>query len=400
MVVGVVMGGDLADVRVWASEPDVVHGRFVHRFSRSEPRESALAYMRGLIAPLQRKNGWTLAEEAGHGGPDRIQRMLNRIEWDADEVLDDVRRYVVDHLGDREAVLIVDDTGFLKKSTCSTGVQRQYSGTAGRTENSQIGVFLAYATGPGRTLIDRRLYLPTSWTDDRERCRRAGIGDEVAFETKVVMAKTMVRKAIADRIPFRWVTADAAYGFSKGRRFELEQADVFHVMATTRHDTVVTRWALDHPVHDLFPGLPRHKWKRRSWRRRSTWPSDLRLGPGRGAALAPRRPPALGHHPPQRQPARGDLLLHRLLPRRHHPGPADPHRGQPLGRRGMLPDRETGMRPGRLPGPPLPRLAPPHDPAMAAHACLTVLRARQLDTEKAETDPPSSSTSASPRSDA
>ncbi|MEU9671681.1 IS701 family transposase, partial [Streptomyces bobili] len=218
------MGGGLADVRVWASELDVVRGRFVHRFSRSEPRESALAYMRGLIAPLQRKNGWTLAEEAGHGGPDRIQRMLNRIEWDADEVLDDVRRYVVDHLGDREAVLIVDDTGFLKKGTCSAGVQRQYSGTAGRTENSQIGVFLAYATGRGRTLIDRRLYLPTSWTDDRERCRRAGIGDEVAFETKVVMAKAMVRKAIADRIPFRWVTADAAYGFSKGWRFELEQA--------------------------------------------------------------------------------------------------------------------------------------------------------------------------------
>ncbi|MEU9388263.1 IS701 family transposase, partial [Streptomyces sp. NPDC048279] len=219
---------------------DVVHGRFVHRFSRSEPRESALAYMRGLIAPLQRKNGWTLAEDAGHAGPDRIQRMLNRIEWDADEVLDDVRRYVVDHLGDREAVLIIDDTGFLKKGTRSAGVQRQYSGTAGRTENSQIGVFLAYATSRGRTLIDRRLYLPTSWTDDRDRCRRAGIGDEIAFATKVVMAKAMVRKAIADRIPFRWVTADAAYGFSKGWRFELEQADVFHVMATTRHDTVVT----------------------------------------------------------------------------------------------------------------------------------------------------------------
>jgi SRSO17 transposase len=125
-------------------------------------------------------------------------------------------------------------------------------------------VFLAYAAGRGRTLIDRRLYLPAPCTDDRERCRRAGIGDEVCFGTKVEMAKAMVRKAIADRIPFTWVTADAAYGFSKGWRSELEQADVFHVMATTRHDTVVTRWALDHPVHDLFPGLPRQKWKRRS----------------------------------------------------------------------------------------------------------------------------------------
>jgi SRSO17 transposase len=158
--------------------------------------------MRELIAPLERKNGWTLAEEAGHGGPDRIQRMLNRIEWDADEVLDNARDYVVEHLGDRDAVLIIDDTGFLKKGLRSAGVQRHYSGTAGRTENCHIGVFLAYATGRGRTLIDRRLYLPTSWTDDRERCRPAGIGDEVAFATKVAMAKAMVRKAIADRIPF------------------------------------------------------------------------------------------------------------------------------------------------------------------------------------------------------
>jgi SRSO17 transposase len=125
------MGGDLADVRLWAGELDALHERFVHRFNREEPRQSALAYMRGLIAPLQRKNGWTLAEEAGHAGPDRIHRLLNRIEWDADEVLNDVRDYVVEHLGDPGAVLVVDDTGFLKKGIRSAGVQRQYSGTAG-----------------------------------------------------------------------------------------------------------------------------------------------------------------------------------------------------------------------------------------------------------------------------
>ncbi|MFC5856634.1 IS701 family transposase [Streptomyces chlorus] len=258
------MGWDLADVGPWAGELDVLHERFAHRFNRSEPRESALAYMRGLIAPLGRKNGWTLAEEAGHAGPDRIHRMLNRIEWDADEVLDDVRDYVVDNLGDPEAALIVDDSGFRKKGVRSAGVQRQHSGTAGRAENRQIGVFLAYATARGRTLIDRRLYLPTSWTDDRERCRRAGVDDHVGFATKVALARAMVRHAITDMIPFRWVTADAAYGCSEGWRSELEQADVFHVMATTRHDTVVTRWATDHPVHELFPGLPRQKWKRRS----------------------------------------------------------------------------------------------------------------------------------------
>lgn len=125
------MGGDLADVRLWASELDRLHERFVHRFNRTEPRETALAYMQGLIAPLERKNGWTLAEQAGHAAPDRIHRLLNRIEWEADEVLDDVRDYVVERLGDPDAVLVVDDTGFLKKGVRSAGVQRQYSGTAG-----------------------------------------------------------------------------------------------------------------------------------------------------------------------------------------------------------------------------------------------------------------------------
>src|SRR5919109_4856164 len=178
------MGGDLADVRLWAGELTALHERFVHRFSRSEPRESALAYMRGLIAPLGRKNGWTLAEQAGHSGPGRIHRMLNRIEWDADEVLDDVREYVVEHLGDPGAVLIADDTGFLKKGTRSAGVQRQYSGTAGRTENCQVGVFLAYASRFGHALIDRELYLPQSWMEDPERCRAAGIPPEAEFVTK------------------------------------------------------------------------------------------------------------------------------------------------------------------------------------------------------------------------
>ncbi|WP_441246950.1 IS701 family transposase [Kitasatospora sp. McL0602] len=260
------MGGDISEVdaRRWSDGLAGLHERFAHRFARSESRESALAYMRGLLAPLERKNGWTVAEEAGHGGPDRIQRLLNRIDWDPDAVLDDVREYVVEHLADPGGVLIVDDTGFLKKGVRSAGVQRQYSGTAGRTENCQVGVFLAYSSGRGRTLIDRALYLPKSWTDDRERCRTAGIDDGVEFATKVQLARAMVRRAIDDRIPFRWVTADAGYGYSKGWRYELEQADVFHVVATTRHDTVVTRQAMDHRLHDLVADLPRQKWKRRS----------------------------------------------------------------------------------------------------------------------------------------
>ncbi|WP_439944273.1 IS701 family transposase [Streptomyces sp. BBFR115] len=389
------MGGDLADVRLWACELEAVHERFVHRFSRSEPRESALAYMRGLIAPLQRKNGWTLAEEAGHAGPDRIQRMLNRIDWDADEVLDDVRQYVVDNLGGPDAVLVVDDTGFLKKGTRSAGVQRQYSGTAGRTENCQVGVFLAYATDRGRTLIDRRLYLPASWTDDRDRCRRAGIDDHVAFETKVAMAKTMVRRAVTDDIPFRWVTADAAYGFSKGWRSELERADVFHVMATTRHDTVVTRWAIDHPVHDLA----RQKWKRRSC---GTGAHGLRIHDWARVEVRP------WHRPDRR---------HWVITRRSisRPGeisyyvaycPAETTLDELIriaGSRWAIEEcfqsakQECGLddyQVRRYPG-----WHRHMTLVMAAHACLTVLRARELNAGKAETDPPSSSTSASPRYD-
>ncbi|MBB5110152.1 SRSO17 transposase [Streptomyces spectabilis] len=369
----------------------------MHRFSRSEPRESALAYMRGLVAPLERKNGWTLAEEAGHAGPDRLHRLLNRIEWDADEVLQDVRGYVVENLGDEEAVLIVDDTGFLKKGTGSAGVQRQYSGTAGRTENSQVGVFLAYATPRGRTLLDRRLDLPASWTDDRERCRRAGIGEEVGFATKVALAKAMVRRAITDRIPFGRVTADAAYGFSKGCRFELEQAEVCHVMATTRHDTVVTRWAIDHPVHELFPGLPRQKWKRRSrgdgahgrrvydWARVEVrpWHRDDR----RHWVLARRsvrRPEEISYYIAY-CPA-GTTLdeLVRIAGSRWAVEECFQSAKQECG----LDDYQVRRYPGWHRHMTL---------AMAAHACLTVLRARHLDAAKAETDPPSSSTSASPR---
>lgn len=349
---------------------------------------------------MQRKNGWTLAEEAGHAGPDCIHRLLNRIEWDADEVLDDVREYVIEHLGDPGAVLIVDDTGFLKKGTGSAGVQRQYSGTAGRTENCQVGVFLAYAAPLGRTLIDRRLYLPASWTDDRERCRRAGIDDEVGFATKVAMARTMVRRMIADKIPFRWVTADAGYGYSKGWRSELEQADVFHVMATTRHDTVVTRWAIDHPVSDLFPGLPRQKGKRRSC--------------GQGAH-GPRvydwaRVEVRPWHQPDR---RHWVIARRSVARPHELScyiaycPADTTLDeliQVAGSRWAIEECfQTAKQECGLDDYQVRRYPGWHRHitlAMAAHACLTVLRARQLHTEKAETDPLSSSTSASPRSDA
>src|ERR1700742_519201 len=151
-------------------ELERVHARISGRFGRSEPRARAREYLAGLVAGLDRKNGWTLAEQAGEVSPDGMQRLLRHADWDVDGVRDDLRCFVVEHLGDREGVLIVDDTGFLKKGVRSAGVQRQYSGTAGRTENCQIGTFLAYASSRGHALIDRELYLPESWTTDRNRC--------------------------------------------------------------------------------------------------------------------------------------------------------------------------------------------------------------------------------------
>jgi SRSO17 transposase len=147
--------------------------RIAGRFARSEPRARAQEYVSGLLAGLERKNGWTLAERAGEGSPDGMQRLLRKADWDVNGVRDDVRDYVVEHLGDPDGVLVGDETGFLKKGVKSVGVQRQYSGTAGRTENCQIGVFLAYASRHGHALIDRELYVPESWISDRERCRDA-----------------------------------------------------------------------------------------------------------------------------------------------------------------------------------------------------------------------------------
>ena len=191
-----------------AAELDRVHERIAGRFGRAEPRARVREYLCGLVAGLERKNGWTLAEHAGAVSPDGMQRLLRRADWDVDGVRDDLRAYVVEHLGDADGVLIADDTGFLKKGIRSAGVQRQYSGTAGRTENCQVGVFLAYASRFGHALIDRELYLPQSWTDDPERCREAGIPKETEFATKPAQAQAMIARAVAAGVPFAWFTAD------------------------------------------------------------------------------------------------------------------------------------------------------------------------------------------------
>ena len=190
------------DGSAWADEFGALLGRLGPRFGRVEPRRRAAAYLKGLLAPVERKNGWQLAEVAGDRTPDGVQEFLSRVRWDADAVRDDLRAYVVDHLGDPGAVLVLDETGFLKKGDKSAGVQRQYSGTAGRIENCQIGVFLAYASRYGRTLVDRALYLPESWAADRARRAEAGIPEAIAFATKPKLGLAMLERADAGGVPF------------------------------------------------------------------------------------------------------------------------------------------------------------------------------------------------------
>jgi SRSO17 transposase len=283
------MDGVVVDVVV--AELDRVHARIAGRFTRSEPRERVREYVSGLVAGLERKNGWTLAEHAGAVSPDGMQRLLRRADWDVDGVRDDVRDYVIEHLGGREGVLIVDDTGFLKKGTRSAGVQRQYSGTAGRTENCQIGTFLAYASPRGHALIDRELYLPESWTSDRDRCRAAGIGDEVEFATKPRQAMAMLARAMDARVPFGWFTADEAYGQVKYLRVWLEERDVAYVVATRCNDTLITTEGRQARADELVAALPANAWRRISAGAGAHGPRDydwaripIRIGWARGRA--------------------------------------------------------------------------------------------------------------------
>ena len=246
------------------AELDRLHGRVAGRFGRSEPRQRVREYVSGLVAGLERKNGWTLAERAGEVSPDGMQRLLRRADWDVDGVRDDVRDYVIEHLAGAAGVLIVDDTGFVKKGTRSAGVQRQYSGTAGRTENCQIGTFLAYASGDGHALIDRELYLPVSWTDDRARCRAAGVPEEVEFATKPRQAMAMLQRAFDAGVPFGWVTGDEAYGQVKYLRVWLEERDAAHVLATKCNDTLITTNGGQGRADELVAALPGRAWRRLS----------------------------------------------------------------------------------------------------------------------------------------
>ena len=242
------------------SELDRLHERIAGRFVRAEPRARVREYVSGLVAGLERKNGWTLAEWAGEVSPDGMQRLLRRADWDVDGVRDDVRAYVVEQLGDADGVLIADDTGFLKKGTRSAGVQRQYSGTAGRTENCQLGVFLADASQSGHALIDRELYLPRSWAEDPERCRAAGIPPEAEFTTKPRQAQAMIARAAAAGVPFAWFTADETYGQAKWLQAWLEDQDIFYMVAIRCSDTLTTAEG-ERRADALIAAVPSRSWQ-------------------------------------------------------------------------------------------------------------------------------------------
>jgi SRSO17 transposase len=248
-------------VQNWAAGLEEVHARIAGRFARSEPRARVLAYLRGLLGQSERKNGWTLAEAAGEVSPDGMQRLLRTADWNADAVRDELRSYVVEGLGPG-GVLIVDETGFVKKGARSAGVGRQYTGTTGKIDNCQIGVFLAYATDIGRALIDRELYLPKAWTDDRERARAAGIGDEVGFATKPELARSMLQRTLDAGVAVGWLTADEIYGQDKRLRVWCEQHGLSYVLATRSNDTVATVDWRQRRVRTLVGELPETAWAR------------------------------------------------------------------------------------------------------------------------------------------
>ncbi len=257
--------GQSVDPARWRVMFDQAMARIAGRFRRVEPRATARAFVLGLLSGVERKNCWQLAEEAGHARPGAMQRLLRSSRWDADEVRDEVRSYVLDHFGD-DGVLVVDETGFLKKGLHSAGVQRQYTGTAGRIENAQVGVFLAYASSRGRALIDRRLYLPEhTWCRDPELRSGSGVPEQVEFATKPRLALQMIEAALDAGCASSWVTGDEVYGQDPQLRSALEARGIGYVLAvacTTRvrinQDRTVAR------ADGVAATLPRDAWHRQS----------------------------------------------------------------------------------------------------------------------------------------
>ncbi len=273
-------------------------GRIAGRFARVGPRRRAGRLVLGLLADLPRKNCWTIAEWAGEAAPHGMQHLLCRAAWDADAVRDDVRDDVVEHLHEEAAVLVVDETGDVKKGSHTVGVQRQYTGTAGRIENSQVAVYLVYAGQRGHATVDRELHIPRSWISDPDRCQTAGVDDELTFRTKPELAIAMIERCLDAGHQAAWVAGDEGYGSNPKLRAALEAQGVGHVLAVAC-SAEVTTGAGKLRADVLARKLPKRAWQQSVRRRRREGPPLLPLGrhrPGRGR---PRPPPATDPAQPQ-----------------------------------------------------------------------------------------------------
>jgi SRSO17 transposase len=255
-----------ADLEVWESGLADVLARIRPLFYRTESRNHAEQYFRGLLSPLERKNGWTIAERTGEREPKPLQRFLNLSPWDADALLAVNREYAMEHLADPRGILVADPTGFAKKGTMSVGVQRQYSGTLGRIDNCQIATFLAYVTpGRDRVLLDRRLYVPKkSWMADPARCAKAGIPPEVTFKTRPAQVQEMIEATRQAGVPFAWFTADEEFGQNPGLRDYLEHDRIPYVMAVPKNTQFIDPNGTEVALDELAKRLRPNAWQRRA----------------------------------------------------------------------------------------------------------------------------------------
>jgi SRSO17 transposase len=258
----------VAALQAAADEVPAVAARIGPRFARTQARQRAQVYLRGLLSPVERKNGWQLAEAAGDPTPYATQHLLGRADWDPELVRDDLRGYVLEHLGDPGAVLVVDETGFVKQGMASAGVAKHYVGCVGKVEQAQVGVCVAYASPKGVAFVDRTRYLPQDWTDDPARCQQAGIPAGVGFATKPQLAQVMLARARAAGGAAAWVTADRSYGDDRRLRMWLEAQDQAYVLAVSGKEyvTVAATWT-QRRVRTLLQeltALPADAWQRLS----------------------------------------------------------------------------------------------------------------------------------------
>jgi SRSO17 transposase len=254
-----------ADLAAWDREFTSLCWRLDRLFVHSKSRQHARQYLQGLLAPIERKNGWTIAEATGEKEPKAMQRFLNLARWDADELLAVNREYAMEHLADPRAVLAADPTGFAKKGTKSAGVQRQYSGTLGRTDNCQIGTFLSYVTpSRERVLIDRELYVPQSWFADPDRCAEAAIPEKLTFATRPAQVKAMIERARKGGVPFTWFTADEEFGQNPGLREYLETNTIAYVMGIPKNTRFTTATGDTVVIEKHTTRLAPTAWQRRA----------------------------------------------------------------------------------------------------------------------------------------